>query len=77
MVENLQDVNKQGNIEPSLLDGEDADGSDHIKEIFAFNILGKEVDVVVVLEWAIVLHKEGGILQADKTQGLFFLLNRD
>ena len=65
MVENLQNVDKQGNIEPGLFNGEDADGPDHIKEILAFYVLGKEIDVIVVLEWTIVLHKEGRILQTD------------
>ena len=76
MVENLQDVDKQGNIEPCLFDREDADGPDNIEKILSFNILSKEVDVVVILEGTIVLHKEGRILQTDKTQGLFFFLNR-
>lgn len=74
MVKNLQDVDKQGDIEPGLFDREDADGPNHIKEILPFNILGKEVDVVVILEGTIVLHKEWRILQTDETKGFFFFL---
>jgi hypothetical protein len=64
-MESLQNMDQQGYVETSLLQRKDAYASDNIKEIPSLNVLSQEVNVEVVLEGPVVLHKKGRVLQTD------------
>lgn len=70
-------MDEKCNIKSCLLKRKNPDTSDDIKEIFALNILCKEIDVEIVLEWAIVLHKKWWVFQTDQVERLLLFLRSD
>ena len=67
-------MNKNGNIEASLLEIQDPDSPDDVEQITSFNVLGEEVDIGAIFERSVVFDHKGAVLESYQTQCLLLCL---
>ena len=74
-MEDFHNVDEKSNIEASLLEREDSNGTNHVEKVLSFNVLCQEVDVEVILEGAVVLDDKRGVFQGNLVKSLLLLLS--